>query len=106
MGARTDVVRRAALALAATAAVAAPLAASAQQYGDERRLVGFVVAFQPYNLQLDHGPHVVLHRGTVIHPRGLTLQNGMRVRVYGHRQPDGTFSADQIDLLPPLRRPL
>jgi hypothetical protein len=99
-------VRRTAIAIAACAAVAVPLASSAQQTGNERRLIGRVISFQPYNLQLDRGPHVVLHRGTVIHPRGLTFQNGMRVRVYGHRQPDGTFSADQIDLLPARRRPL
>jgi hypothetical protein len=97
---------------AVTAAfVLAPAFASAQngplpQYAQyEHRLVGRVIAFEPYHLRLDRGPAVVLHRGTVIRPRGLTLQNGMPVRVYGHVASDGAFSADEIDLLPPSRPP-
>ena len=44
---------------------------------------------------------MVLHRGTVIHPTGLTLRNGMAVRVIGHVTADGAFSADQIELVQP-----
>lgn len=77
--------------------------------GFEHRIVGRVISFEAYNLQLDRGPHIILHHGTVIHPTGITLRNGMPVRVFGHRTADGRFSADEIDLLPPplwIRRPL
>lgn len=39
-----------------------------------------------------------LHQGTIINPRGTTLQNGMRVHVIGHPNGDGTFEADEIDV--------
>ena len=50
----------------------------------EHRLVGRVISFEPYHLRLDRGPAIVLHHGTVIHPRGMTPRAGMPVRVYGH----------------------
>ena len=40
-------------------------------------------------------------RGTVIHPTGMTPQNGMQVRVFGHVASDGAFAADEIDVIPP-----
>ena len=40
-----------------------------------------------------------LHQGTVINPRGTTLQNGMQIRVSGHPNSDGTFEADRIDVV-------
>lgn len=89
------------LGAAMVAMIAAPLAASAQVYGsDEHRFAGRVISFKPWNLQLDNGPHIYLHPGTVIHPVGLTLANGMIVRVFGHRTADGNFAADEVDLLP------
>ncbi|MBV8642362.1 MAG: hypothetical protein JO225_00410 [Candidatus Eremiobacteraeota bacterium] len=105
------------LALAACLSLAAPSLAQADQddnsyYANEHRVVGRVISSEPWNLQLDRGPHIILHPGTVINPTGLTLRNGMPVRVYGHITADGKFSADQIDLLPPgpppweFRRPL
>jgi len=98
MNARTLV---AGLALASLCTL--PLVASAQSY--EHRLDGRVVNAWPFNLQLDRGPHIDLHPGTVIKPRGLTLKNGQFVQVIGHANPDGTFEADEIDLLPaPWRR--
>jgi hypothetical protein len=106
--------KRLLFALAAGAMLLAPAVASASDaesaYNDEHRLIGRVISFEPYNLQLDRGPHVILHHGTVIHPTGLTLRNGMFVRVFGHLTADGRFSADEIDLLRPQgpgwRRPL
>lgn len=89
--------------VAGAALLAVPCVASADPYhsfGGEYERIGRVVAFQPYNLQLDRGPHIFLHKGTVILPTGLTLRNGMPVRVVGHDNPDGSFSADEIDLLP------
>ena len=40
-----------------------------------------------------------LHPGTVINPTGATIQPGMRVRVTGHPNGDGSFEADRIDLV-------
>lgn len=40
-----------------------------------------------------------LHQGTVINPRGTTLQNGMQIRVSGHPNADGSFEADRVDVL-------
>ena len=88
------------LGLVVAATLAAPLSASAQDYDDhhEHTFVGRIVDTAPYNLQLDHGPHIFLREGTVIRPRGLTLRNGMRVKVVGHRTERG-FAADEVDLL-------
>ncbi len=82
------------------AATLAPLAAQADADDFEHQLTGRVISFEPYNLQLDRGPHIILHRGTVIRPTGLDLHGGMIVRVYGHRTERGNFSADEIDLIP------
>ena len=93
--------RKALLGAALLASLAVPAIASAQGYEDsEHRLVGRVIAFKPWNLQLDNGPHIYLHPGTVIRPTGLSLQNGMFVRVFGHRTADGNFAADEISLVP------
>ncbi len=93
--------KTAVIAAAAAAMLLAPAAASAQAYGSyEHHITGRVIESKPWHLRLDRGPAVVLHPGTVIKPRGLTLQNGMAVRVYGHVAADGAFAADEIDLLP------
>ena len=65
-------------------------------------LTGSVGGFQPYNLWLNRGRdnlHVALHDGTVLNPTGVTLTQGMRVRVWGHWNGDGTFDANQIDVV-------
>lgn len=98
------------LALAATIAVGLPLAASAQPYPGgwhdngryDRRggeMSGRITAFSPYNLDIAGAPHIRMHNGTVIYPTGIGLQPGMRVNVFGHRNGDGTFEADEIDVL-------
>jgi hypothetical protein len=90
-------VKRPLLSLAALAlVVSAPIIAVARGY--EHRFVGRVIDFAPYNLQLDRGPHIYLHKGTVLRPRGLNLQNGMPVIVIGHEDVNGSFQADEIDL--------
>ena len=87
-----------------------PALANAQSY--EHRFFGRVVQFAPYNLQLENGPHIYLHRGTILRPLGLNLQSGMPVVVIGHEDRNGSFQADEIDLAdgpgfePPRRRPL
>jgi hypothetical protein len=62
-------------------------------------LTATVSSFSPYNLYLSNGLHVVLHDGTVINPTGTNLTGGQRVRVIGHRNGDGTFAADEIDVI-------
>ncbi len=90
------------LGLSLLALAAAPAAAGAQGY--EHEFFGRVVNFEPYNLQLERGPHIYLHHGTVLRPRGLNLQPGMPVRVIGHRDVNGSFQADEVDLVDVLRR--
>ena len=93
--------RQALLGAALLAPLAIPTIASAQGYeNSERRFAGRVISFKPWNLQLDNGPHIYLHPGTVIRPTGLNLQNGMFVRVVGHRTTDGNFAADEVTLIP------
>ena len=58
-----------------------------------------VSSFSPYNLYLNDGMHVELHHGTVINPTGITLRPGMRVRVVGFRNGDGSFNANEIDVI-------
>jgi hypothetical protein len=58
-----------------------------------------VSSFSPYNLYLTNGMHVELHNGTIINPTGTTLRSGMRVRVMGNRNGDGTFNANEIDVV-------
>jgi hypothetical protein len=115
MAASATRARLLAVAAAVAAAFVVPAASPAQVPAQsaftatafEHRIIGRVIAFEPYHLRLDRGPaQIVLHRGTVIRPRGLTLQNGMPVRVYGHIANDGVFSADEIDLLPGSRPPV
>ena len=74
-------------------------------YGNNRygnggnNLTGTVSSFSPYNLYLNNGLHVVLHNGTVINPTGANLAPGMRVRVIGNRNGDGTFNANEVDVV-------
>ncbi len=69
-------------------------------YGNRRnQLSGSVRSFSPYNLYLSNGTHVVLHNGTVINPTGANLGSGQRVRVIGNWNQDGTFNANEIDVV-------
>ncbi len=63
------------------------------------QLSGSVRSFSPYNLYLSNGTHVVLHNGTVINPTGSNLGAGQRVRVIGSWNQDGTFNANEIDVV-------
>jgi Domain of unknown function (DUF5666) len=69
-------------------------------YGNNNgNLNGVVSSFSPYNLYLSNGLHVVLHNGTVINPTGTNLTAGQRVRIIGYRNQDGTFAANEIDVI-------
>ncbi|MEA2690498.1 MAG: hypothetical protein QOJ39_3061 [Candidatus Eremiobacteraeota bacterium] len=63
------------------------------------QLTGTVSSFSPYNLYLNNNVHVTLHDGTVINPTGTNLTPGQRVRIIGTRNGDGTFSANEIDVV-------
>jgi hypothetical protein len=104
-----------AVALASAALIALPAAASAEyQNGgpggwqnnrwENREVTGRVTGAWPYNLDVSGAPHVRLHNGTVIEPTGTTLQPGMRVRISGHPNRDGTFEADRITVENSRRR--
>ena len=70
--------------------------------GRDRRggeLDGTVSSFQPYNLFLANGTHVALHNGTVINPTGRQLRGGQQVRVSGFWRRDGSFEANEIDIV-------
>ncbi len=49
-------------------------------------------------LQLNKYRQVKLHQGTVINPRGATIQQGQTVDVWGHSDSDGTLEADTITI--------
>jgi hypothetical protein len=94
---------------AAAALLAIPTAALAQPdpywhgnrgaYGDRQGQIGGVVAaFSPYNLDLERGTHVALHKGTIINPTGINLRPGMRVQISGYWRRDGAFEANEIDV--------
>ena len=68
-------------------------------YGRGNQLSGTVSSFSPYNLYLSNGRHVELHNGTVINPTGTNLSPGMRVRIVGAQNSDGTFNANEIDVV-------
>lgn len=101
--------------LVALAALAVPVAATAQQpaaadapsysrpsYGsDEETVSGRIASFDgTYNLQLkdDRGflDAVKLHDGTVINPTGLRLVPGMRVTIHGINR-GNALAANEID---------
>ena len=67
--------------------------------GGTIRLTSTVSGYSGYDLDVNSGPHIRLHQGTVINPTGITLQRGMRINVTGHGNSDGSFEADRIDVL-------
>jgi len=64
---------------------------------------GTVSYMHRFDLQLQTAPSVYreihLHQGTVINPRGLTLEPGMVVHVSGDPQSDGSLNANVITLV-------
>ena len=69
---------------------------------------GSVTYYKGYDLQVEVPPtpfaptvyrNVHLHKGTVINPRGATLQPGMIVDVSGESLPDGSLRGDYITIV-------
>lgn len=63
---------------------------------------GRIVYFRRFSMQLETAPGVFrqinLHQGTIINPRGASLDRGMSVEVAGAPQADGSLNADSIVL--------
>lgn len=70
---------------------------------DPNHVRGKVTYFRRFDLQvampLQTYKQIHLHQGTVINPRGATIQEGQTVDVRGTTNPDGTFNADEITIL-------
>jgi hypothetical protein len=70
---------------------------------DPNHVRGVVTYFRRFDLQirmpLNNYRDIHLHQGTIINPRGATLQPGQLVDVHGAAQSDGTLNADQITIL-------
>jgi hypothetical protein len=61
---------------------------------------GTVTFYRGYDMQvrmqLNKYRDIHLHKGTVINPRGWTIQPGQTVDVHGHGRSDGSLDADVI----------
>lgn len=110
--------RHLALAGAIAAAAIAPLAASAEtpdayggygrhgngpwngnaRYANGNRLAGEVAAVDGGSLKLRSGRTVFLKDGTVINPRGQSLQPGQRITAFGSSAGDGNLNAQTISI--------
>ena len=87
----------------ALAAIVAPLAASAQvpygwQTSYNQSSGGTIASVNGTSFTLQNGTTVFLHQGTVINPRGTTLQPGMRVRIFGSSDGYGRINATEVDV--------
>ncbi|HEY8298279.1 MAG TPA: hypothetical protein VIG32_09685 [Candidatus Baltobacteraceae bacterium] len=64
--------------------------------------LGKVTYFRRYDmeveLQLGKFRDVRLHQGTIIYPRGASIQTGQTVDVRGHADANGVLEADQITI--------
>lgn len=85
-----------------TPVVDAPVyVAVAPPFIGDHEVRGTVTYFNAFNMTVRANGREVpvhLHQGTIINPRGLTLQPGMYVRVFGFWA-NGNFQADRIGLI-------
>jgi hypothetical protein len=74
-----------------------------QQWKMSNQAVGDVTYFKRFEMQVKTGRdsyrNVHLHQGTVINPRGVSIELGQRVEVGGDAQPDGSLSANVITIV-------
>ena len=65
--------------------------------------IGTVTFYHRYDMQvrqqLNRYRDIHLHKGTVINPRGWTIQPGQTVDIRGSHNPDGSLNADTITVL-------
>jgi opacity protein-like surface antigen len=77
---------------------------AAAPYGlDPNHSRGRVTYFKRFDLQirmpLNTYRDIHLHQGTVINPRGASIENGQVLDVVGRANPDGSLNADTITIL-------
>jgi hypothetical protein len=77
---------------------------AAAPYGlDPNHSRGTVTYFKRFDLQirmpLNTYRDVHLHQGTVINPRGASLEDGQVLDVVGRANPDGSLNADTITII-------
>lgn len=75
--------------------------AVAPPFAGDHEVRGTVTYFNAFTLTVRVDGRQIpvhLHQGTIINPRGLTLQPGMYVRVFGFWA-NGNFQADRIGLI-------
>ena len=74
-----------------------------QQWKMSNQAVGDVTYFKRFEMQVKTGRdsyrNVHLHQGTVINPRGVSIELGQRGEVGGDAQPDGSLSANVITIV-------
>jgi opacity protein-like surface antigen len=77
---------------------------AAAPYGlDPNHSRGTVTYFKRFDLQirmpLSTYRDIHLHQGTVINPRGASIEDGQVLDVLGHANPDGSLNADTITIV-------
>jgi hypothetical protein len=75
----------------------------AQRQKFANQAIGDVSYFRRFEMQVRTGDHVYrdvhLHQGTIINPRGESIQIGQRVEVGGDAQSDGSLNANVITIV-------
>ena len=70
---------------------------------DPNHVRGSVTYFRRFDMQvqmpLNSYKQVHLHQGTIINPRGASIENGETVDVRGTANSDGSLNADEITIL-------
>jgi hypothetical protein len=70
---------------------------------DPNHVKGTVTYFRRFDLQLRMPLNVYkvvhLHQGTIINPRGATIESGQTLDVVGHANSDGSVNADAITIV-------
>jgi hypothetical protein len=70
---------------------------------DPNHVRGTVTFFKRFDLQihmpLDQYRDIHLRQGTIINPRGATIEPGQTIDVHGHSNTDGTIDADTITIV-------
>ena len=90
------------LVLAASLTAASAGAAIAQNggyYDSAHSATGTIAVVNGSNVRLRDGRNVFLKSGTVINPRGVRLQPGMRIAVQGSRGGNGAINATNVQVL-------
>jgi hypothetical protein len=74
----------------------------AQQHRLANQAIGEVTYFKHFEMQVRTGRNVYrdihLHQGTIINPRGDSIQLGQHVEIGGEAQPDGSLNANVITI--------